>query len=105
MAFVVTNENFEEVMAAGKPVVIDFGAEWCGPCQALAPIIEELAEEYEGKVAICKCDVGDDGDEIAAQYRVRNVPTILFFKGGQQVDKHVGTGSKEELKAKIEAML
>ena len=105
MAFVVTNENFEEVMAAGKPVVIDFGAEWCGPCQALAPIIEELAEEYEGKVVICKCDVGEDGDEIAAQYRVRNVPTILFFKDGAQVDKHVGTADKEQLKAKIDALL
>ena len=66
MAFVVTNGNFEEVMAAGKPVVIDFGAEWCGPCQALAPIIEELAEEYEGKVVIAKCDV-EEADEIAAR--------------------------------------
>ena len=81
MAFVVTNENFEEVMAAGKPVVIDFGAEWCGPCQALAPIIEELAEEYEGKVVIAKCDV-EEADEIAAQYRVRNIPTIVFIKDG-----------------------
>ena len=88
-----------------RPALIDFFASWCGPCQRLSPIIDELADEYEGKVAIAKCDVGDDGDEIAAQYRVRNVPTILFFKDGKQVDKHVGTATKEELKAKIDALL
>ena len=104
MAFVVTNENFEEVMAAGKPVVIDFGAEWCGPCQALASIIEELAEEYEGKVVIAKCDV-EEADEIAAQYRVRNIPTVVFIKDGASVDKTVGSVSKETLKAKIDALL
>ena len=104
MAFIVTNENFEEVMAAGKPVVIDFGAEWCGPCQALAPIIEELAAEYEGKVAIGKCDV-DSCDDIVAQYRVRNIPTIVFIKGGEVVDKVVGATSKETIKSKIDALL
>ena len=71
----------------------------------VAPIIDELAEEYDGKVVICKCDVGDDGDEVAAKYRVLNVPTILFFKDGKQVDKHVGAATKDQLKAKIEAML
>lgn len=71
----------------------------------VSPIIDELAEEYDGKVIICKCDVGEDGDEIATQYRVRNVPTILFFKDGNQVDKHVGTADKEQLKAKVEALL
>lgn len=91
-------------MGQGLPVVIDFWATWCGPCRMVAPIIDELAEEYDGKVLIGKCDV-EEGDEIAAQYRVRNVPTILFFKGGQQVDKHVGAATKEQLKAKIEAML
>ena len=105
MALNITNENYEALLADSKPLVIDFWAEWCGPCRMVAPIIDELSEEYEGKVAICKCDVGDDGDEIAAQYRVRNVPTILFFKGGQQVDKHVGTATKDELKAKIDALL
>ena len=88
-----------------RPAVIDFYATWCGPCKALLPVVEQLSEEYDGKVIICKCDVGEDGDEIAAQYRVRNVPTILFFKGGQQVDKHVGTADKEQLKAKIDALL
>ena len=105
MALKLNNENFDEVMGKGMPVVIDFWATWCGPCRMVSPIIDELAEEYDGKVIICKCDVGEDGDEIAAQYRVRNVPTILFFKGGNQVDKHVGTADKEQLKAKIDALL
>ena len=90
MALKINNANYDEVMGMGLPVVIDFWATWCGPCRMVSPIIDELADEYEGKVAIAKCDVGDDGDEIAAQYRVRNVPTILFFKDGKQVDKHVG---------------
>ena len=105
MAIKLNNANYDEVMGMGLPVVIDFWATWCGPCRMVAPIIDELSEEYDGKVAICKCDVGDDGDEIAAQYRVRNVPTILFFKDGAQVDKHVGTADKEQLKAKIDALL
>ena len=105
MALKLNNENFEEVMGKGMPVVIDFWATWCGPCRMVSPIIDELAEEYDGKVIICKCDVGEDGDEIAAQYRVRNVPTLVFIKGGEVVDKHVGVISKAELKAKIDALL
>ena len=105
MAVKLNNENFDEVMGTNLPVVIDFWATGCGPCRMVAPIIDELAEEYDGKVVICKCDVGDDGDEVAAKYRVLNVPTILFFKDGKQVDKHVGAATKDQLKAKIEAML
>lgn len=104
MALTITNENYDAVMASAQIVVIDFGAEWCGPCRAMAPIIEELAEEYEGRVLIATCDV-EEGDEIAAQYRVRNVPTVVFLKDGVQVDKSVGSASKEALKAKIDAML
>ena len=99
---------YEAAMKAkkeNKMVFVDCFTQWCGPCKKIAPIMDEIEAEYEGKVIICKCDVGEDGDEIAAQYRVRNVPTILFFKDGAQVDKHVGTADKEQLKAKIDALL
>lgn len=104
MALNINKENYDEIMGKGLPVVIDFWATWCGPCRMVAPIIEELAEEYEGKVLIGKCDV-DDNDDIVAKYMVRNIPTIVFLKDGKQVEKHVGAGTKEQLKAKIEAML
>ncbi len=104
MALVVTNENYEALMASDKPVVIDFWAEWCGPCRMIGPIIEELAEEYKDKVVIGKCDV-DSNDDIVAQYRVRNIPTVVFIKGGAVVDKVVGAASKDALKAKVEALL
>ena len=104
MALQITNENYAEVLASGQPVVIDFWAEWCGPCRMVAPIVEELAAEYEGKVLIGKCDV-DDNDDIVAEYKVRNIPTIVFIKGGEVVDKHVGAISKDALKAKIDALL
>ncbi len=104
MALQITNENYSEVLASGQPVVIDFWAEWCGPCRMVAPIVEELAAEYEGKVVIGKCDV-DDNDDIVAEYKVRNIPTIVFIKGGEVVDKHVGAISKDALKAKVDALL
>jgi len=104
MALAVTNENYEALMASDKPVVIDFWAEWCGPCRMIGPIIEELAAEYEDKVVIGKCDV-DSNDDIVAQYRVRNIPTVVFIKGGVVVDKIVGAASKDALKAKVEALL
>ncbi|NBJ04798.1 thioredoxin [Alistipes sp. Z76] len=104
MALAVTNENYEALMASDKPVVIDFWAEWCGPCRMIGPIIEELAEEYKDKVVIGKCDV-DANDDIVAQYRVRNIPTVVFIKGGAVVDKVVGAASKDALKAKVEALL
>ena len=104
MALQITNENYAEVLASGQPVVIDVWAEWCGPCRMVAPIVEELAAEYEGKVLIGKCDV-DDNDDIVAEYKVRNIPTIVFIKGGEVVDKHVGAISKDALKAKVDALL
>ena len=104
MALAITNENYEALMASGQPVVIDFWAEWCGPCRMVGPIIDELATEYEGKVTIGKCDV-DSCDDIVAQYKVRNIPTVVFIKGGEVVDKVVGATSKETLKAKVDALL
>ena len=104
MALAITNENYEALMASGQPVVIDFWAEWCGPCRMVGPIIDELAAEYEGKVVIGKCDV-DSADDIVAQYRVRNIPTVVFIKNGEVVDKVVGATSKETLKAKVDALL
>ena len=100
----ITDANIQEVLAEGKPVVVDFWAPWCGPCKMMLPIVEELAAEYEGKVLIGKCDV-DDNDDIVAEYKVRNIPTIVFIKGGEVVDKHVGAISKDALKAKVDALL
>lgn len=104
MALAINKENFEQLLASGQPVVIDFWAEWCGPCRTIAPIIDELAAEYEGRVAIGKCDV-DDNNAVATQFSVRNIPTILFIKGGQVVDKQVGACPKSVLEEKITKLL
>ena len=104
MALAINKENFETLVGGYKPVVIDFWAEWCGPCRMIAPIVDELAGEYEGKVVIGKCDV-EQNDDITMKYGVRNIPTIIFLKGGQVVDKQVGACSKDALKAKIEKLL
>ena len=104
MAIEINSNNISELEASESLLVIDFGAEWCSPCKTLAPIIEELATEYEGKANICKCDV-EDNDPISTKYGVRNLPTIVFVKGGEIVDRHVGSISKTDLIAKIEACL
>lgn len=104
MALTINSENLQSLLDDAQPLVIDFWAEWCGPCRMIGPIVEELAGEYAGKVNIGKCDV-DDNDAIAAKYGVRNIPTILFIKGGQIVDKQVGAVSKDVLKAKIDQLL
>ena len=104
MAIKVTNENYEALVADSKPLVIDFWAEWCGPCRTIAPIVDELSEEYADRVNIGKCDV-DSYDDVVAVYRVRNIPTLVFIKGGTVVDKHIGAISKNDLQAKIDALL
>lgn len=104
MALEITDSNFQEILAEGKPVVMDFWAPWCGPCKMVGPIIDELATEYEGKVIIGKCDVDENGD-MAAEYGIRNIPTVLFFKNGELVDKQVGSAPKSAYVAKIEAIL
>lgn len=100
----IKNNNLEELTAAGLPVVLDFYATWCGPCKKIAPIIEELAAEFDGKIAVGKCDV-DENDEIAAQYGIRNIPTVLFIKDGQVVDKHVGAAPKSLFDEKFKTLL
>ncbi len=102
----VTESNFNEMIASGKPVMVDFGATWCGPCKALAPRIEEIEKEYEGKAMIGTADV-DECSDLAAKFRIRNVPTVLFFKGGsdQPIDKSVGLVAKETLTEKLNALL
>lgn len=105
MAFVITDSNVAEVLASGKPVVIDFWATWCGPCVGMAPTIDALAEEYEGKVVIGKYNVDEEG-EFASENRVMSLPTILFYKDGKKTSiRLVGSQTKENLKAKIEELL
>lgn len=104
MATQINSANFDEILASDKPVVIDFWAEWCGPCRRIAPIIDELSTEYADKALICKCDV-DNNDEIAAKYAVRNIPTVIFLKGGQVVDKTVGAVDKATLVEKLTNLL
>ena len=104
MANIITDANYAEFLEAGMPFVIDFSATWCGPCKKIAPIIDELADEYEGKVVIGKCDV-DDNDELTSRFGIRNVPTVLFIKNGEVVDKHVGAAPKSEFVNKIEGLL
>lgn len=104
MALVFTDENIKEAIQSGKPVVVDFWAEWCGPCRMVGPVVEELAKEYEGRVIIGKLDV-DENVETPNEYGIRNIPTILFFKDGQVVDKQIGAAPKAALAAKVESLL
>jgi len=104
MALVITDSNFDELLQSNKPLVVDFWAEWCGPCKMIGPIIEELALEFEGKVTIGKMDV-DDNNEVTTRFGIRNIPTLLFFKNGQLVDKQVGAAQKSALAQKVEALL
>ena len=94
---VLTKENFEEeVKKADIPVLVDFWADWCVPCKMIAPILEEIAEEYDGKVKIAKLNVDQHG-EIASQYSITSIPTLLVFKGGEVVNQKIGAGSKEDV--------
>lgn len=102
---IISESNFEaEVLKADVPVLVDFWATWCGPCRMLGPTVEQIAQEYDGRVTVVKCNV-DECEDLAVQYGIRNIPTLLFFKGGQAVDKLVGNVPKGEITAKLDAIL
>ncbi len=100
----ITDSNFEKIINSDKPVLIDFWAEWCGPCKMIGPLVEELANEFEGKAIIGKVDV-DTNPEVSAKFGIRSIPTLLVFKDGEIVDKQVGAVPKSVLSEKIEAQL
>jgi len=104
MALEITDSNWEELLKGDKPVVMDFWAEWCGPCRMIAPIVDEVAKEYEGKVVVGKIDI-DSNPNVTVQFGIRNIPTLLFFKGGELADKHVGAIRKPDLIEKISKLL
>lgn len=105
MALEVNDGNFDDVvLKSDKPVIVDFWAEWCGPCRMVGPIIDEISKEYEGKALVTKCDV-DNNPGVASKYNIRNIPTVLFFKDGKIADKQVGAVPKNSFVVKLNALL
>jgi len=105
MALEVNDGNFDEIVVKSNiPVIVDFWAEWCGPCRMIAPIVEELSQEYSGKVLVVKCDV-DSSPGVASRYGIRNIPTVLFFKEGKIADKQVGAVPKSNFVTKLNALV
>ena len=104
MAQVINDSNFSEILASGKPVLVDFWAVWCGPCRVMSPVIDELAEEYADRVIVAKCNV-DESEEFPTQMGIRNISTLLFFKDGELVDRLVGVNPKSALQDKLNALL
>ena len=104
MALAITDSNFDALLAEGKPMVVDFWATWCGPCRKIGPYIEELAETYGDRAIIGKVDV-DENDQLAIRFGIRNIPTILFLRNGEIVDKQVGAAPKAALEAKLQSIL
>ena len=100
----ITSANFDQLLKSGKPFMVDFWAEWCGPCRMIAPMVEELAKEYEGRITVGKCNV-DNERELPSRYAIRNIPTLLFFKNGELAERHVGALGRGDLKAKLETLL
>lgn len=101
---IINDENYEAIAAEGKPMMLDFWATWCGPCKKIAPDIEALAEQYEGQVIVGKVDV-EDAVDLASKFKIRNVPTVLFIKNGEVVDKQVGATTKDKFEEKLKALL
>ncbi|MCQ2257007.1 MAG: thioredoxin [Bacteroidaceae bacterium] len=101
----INDSNYEEIANQGLPIVLDFWATWCGPCKMISPIIEELSTEYEGKVVVGKVNIEDEAEDLIAEFGIRNVPTVLFIKDGEVVDKVLGAASKSKFDEKIKALL
>lgn len=101
---IITTDNINEYKNGSLPLVVDLWATWCGPCRQLAPIVEDVAKEFEGQVVVGKCDV-EENEDVSFEYGVRNIPTLLFFKNGELVDKHVGFLPKSKLEEKVKALL
>lgn len=104
MEVTITSENFESLKNGSLPMVVDLWAPWCGPCRMVGPVISELANDYDGRIVVGKCNV-DEEEDLAVEFGVRNIPTILFFKNGQLVDKFVGAATKATLDEKFRALL
>jgi thioredoxin 1 len=104
MEIEINSANFDQLLKSGEPFMVDFWAEWCGPCRMIAPLVEEVADEYKGRITIGKCNVDHERD-LPAKYSVRNIPTLLFFKGGELAQRHVGALSRGDLKGKLDALL
>ena len=103
-AIEITDANFEDIIKSDQPILVDFWAEWCGPCKMIGPVVEELAGDYDGKAVIGKVDV-DSNPAVAQAFGIRSIPTLLFFKGGEIVDKQVGAVPKSVLAQKLDAQL
>ena len=101
----INDSNYNEVLAQDKPVVLDFWATWCGPCRKIGPTIQELADEYEGQVIVGKVNIEEEADDLVSEFGIRNIPTILFIKGGEVVDKVVGADPKSTIEEKLKALL
>ena len=104
MAKVINDSNIAEILASKEPVLIDFWATWCGPCRVLAPTVDEIAEEFEGRAVVAKCNV-DDCEDISMKYGIRNIPTRLYVKGGELVDRTVGVVSKQDIADRLTKLI
>ena len=104
MAKVINDSNIAEILASKEPVLIDFWATWCGPCRVLAPTVDEIAEEFEGRAVVAKCNV-DDCEDISMKYGIRNIPTLLYFKNGELVDRTVGVVSKQDIADRLNKLI
>lgn len=101
----ITSANFESLKNGQQPLVVDFWATWCGPCRMVGPVIQELADKYEGQVIVGKVNIEEDADDLVAQFGIRNIPTIIYMKNGEIVDKVVGAAPKATLEEKLKALL